>query len=214
MFITFEGPEGSGKTTQVKRAEAYLSGRGFKVTCTREPGGTPVADKVRRILVDADNATLVPMAELFLYFASRAQHVAEKIRPALLEGQIVLCDRYADSTLAYQGYARGLDVEMVARLNELATGGLQPDLTLLLDLSVEVGLARARVRADGVAPREREDRFEQEEIEFHRRLREGYLKLAGEFSGRYRVIDATPGVDEVWTQTKFTLDVALERWRR
>lgn len=210
MFITFEGPEGSGKSTQITRAADYLRARGKAVVCTREPGGTPISDQIRAVLLAADNAGIVPLAELFLYFASRAQHVEEKIRPALRAGNIVLCDRFADSTLAYQGYARGLDIQQITRLNDVATGGLHPDLTLLLDLPVEIGLRRAHARANAVAEAEREDRFEREELEFHRRLREGYLALARQHDQRYRIIDATGDVEQVWDATRRTLEVALQ----
>jgi len=206
LFITFEGPEGSGKTTQLTRAYDYLRARGLPVIQTREPGGTPVADRIRAVLLDAENSVLTPMAELLLYAAARAQHVAEKIRPALERGEIVLCDRFADSTWAYQGYARGLGVELVSQINKLATNGLEPDLTLLFDLSVEIGLARARSRADTLAPDKREDRFEREDIAFHRRLREGYLKLAEMYPSRFRVIDASGDADAVWQSTRTILD--------
>ncbi|MDP8225380.1 MAG: dTMP kinase [Candidatus Lernaella stagnicola] len=209
MFITFEGPEGSGKTTQIERAAAYLAKRGIAVTRTREPGGTEIADQIRDVLLRADNHDLVPVAELFLYFASRAQHVAEKIRPALQAGHVVLCDRYADSTLAYQGFARGLDIDLIHLLNDIATENLDPDLTLLFDLPVDVGIARARARAERFQPEAREDRFEQEELAFHEKLRRGFLQLAGQHPERYRVIDAARDVEEVWSQTKVTLDVAL-----
>jgi dTMP kinase len=213
VFITFEGPEGSGKTTQLARAYDYLRGRDLPVIQTREPGGTPVADRIRALLLDAGISTLTPMAELLLYAAARAQHVAEKIRPALARGEVVLCDRFADSTWAYQGYARGLGVELVSQINKLATDGLEPDLTLLFDLPVEVGLARARSRADTLAPEAREDRFEREDIAFHRRLREGYLKLAEMHSNRFRVIDASGDVDAVWQCTRAILDADVLRRR-
>jgi dTMP kinase len=213
LFITFEGPEGSGKSTQLARAADYLAVQGRRVVATREPGGGPLADKIRAVLLDANHAALTPMAELCLYVAGRAQHVAERIRPALAESAIVLCDRFTDSTWAYQGYARGLGVELVEKLNDLATGGLTPDLTLLYDLPVELGLTRARQRADRLAPVEREDRFEREELAFHQRLREGYLLLAAKHPARFRVIDGAPNAGIVWEQTRAALDELLEKRR-
>lgn len=209
MFITFEGPEGSGKSTQIGRAQQYLEAGGRRVVRTREPGGTPIADRIRGILLAAENAALTPKAELFLYFAARAQHVAEVIRPALESGAVVLCDRFADSTWAYQGYARGLGTELVEQVNELATGGLTPDCTLLFDLPVEIGLARARARADRKPGELREDRFEREELDFHRRLRDGFLELARRYPARFRVLDAAAGIDEVWRRTRAILDEFL-----
>lgn len=206
MFITFEGPEGSGKSTQIARAGKYLAGKGWEVVVTREPGGTAIADQIRAILLQAENQTMTPTTELLLYFAARAQHVEEKLRPALKQGKIVLCDRFADSTWAYQGYARGLGTDLVEEMNKLATGGLQPDLTLLLDLPVEIGLQRAGGRADRLAEEQREDRFEREDIEFHRRLREGFLLLAKKNPKRFRVVDASGGVEDVWRQIQAVLD--------
>ncbi len=211
MFITFEGPEGSGKSTQIARAYDYLQTRGRRVVKTREPGGTIISDQIRAVLLTAENQGMAPMTELFLYFAARAQHVAEKIRPALAEGAVVLCDRFADSTWAYQGHARGLGGELVEQLNALATGGLQPDATLLYDLPVEIGLARARARIADQAPAGREDRFEREALAFHRKLREGYLLLAQRHRERFRVIDAAPPADAVWAQTRAALDELLAR---
>ncbi len=211
LFITFEGPEGSGKSTQVACAHEYLQTHGLRVVKTREPGGVPIADQIRAVLLTADNQGMSPMAELFLYFASRAQHVAEKIRPALAAGAVVLCDRFADSTWAYQGYARGLGVELVEQLDALATGGLRPDATLLFDLPVEIGLARARQRFADQAATRREDRFEREELAFHRKLREGYLLLAQREPGRIRIIDANPPAEVVWEQTRAALDDIVAR---
>ncbi len=209
MFITFEGSEGSGKTTQLTRAAEYLQSRGMVVVRTREPGGTPIADRIRAVLLDATNQALTPLGELLLYAAARAQHVAEKVRPALERGEIVLCDRFADSTWAYQGFARGLGVELVTQVNTLATGGLEPDLTLLYDLPVEIGLARARARADRLPQDQREDRFEREQLDFHRRLREGYLRLAEMHRNRFRVLDAASDEESVWQATRAVLDAEV-----
>lgn len=188
IFITFEGIEGSGKTTQAGLAASYLESRGVRVAPVREPGGTPLGEKVRALLVNSGGAEVGSLAELFLYEACRAQVVEEVIRPALDEGAAVVCDRFTDSTVAYQGYGRGLVVEDVERANRLATGGLVPDLTVLVDCPPEVGLARAWDRiGSGEGPRE--DRFEKEALEFHSRVREGYLELAGRYPERIEVVD-------------------------
>lgn len=190
MFITFEGPEGSGKTTQIRLLHEALSKRGVPVIVTREPGGTPVGDQIRKILLDAGNRDMVPVCELLLYWAARAQHVEEVIRPALKSGKLVLCDRYTDSTVAYQGFARGIDFTSLSDLDRIATQNLKPDLTLLFDLPVEVGLARAHGRMQGQTGADREDRFENEKLEFHRKVRDGFLELAKQESGRFVVLDA------------------------
>lgn len=194
-FITFEGIEGCGKTTQVRLLADLLMSRGHTVTVTREPGGCAIADQVRAILLDAENRALVPLAELLLYAAARAQHVEEIIRPALAAGGIVICDRFTDATVAYQGYGRSLDLDLIDRLNRIATGGIMPDLTVLLDCPEETGLARAMERinaCDGA----REERFEQESLRFHRAVRQGYLRLAGAEPDRFIVLDATRGIVE------------------
>lgn len=188
LFVTLEGIEGSGKTTQIRMLAAHLQALGHEVLCTREPGGCPIADAVRAILLDSANSAMVPRAELLLYAAARAQHVEEVIRPALTRGKVVLCDRYTDATLAYQGFGRGLDLDLIARLNDLAAGGLSPDLTLLLDFPPEQGLERARARNHQSAGGD-EGRFEQEALEFHRRIREGYLQLARD-NERFSLVDA------------------------
>ncbi len=195
FFITFEGIEGSGKSTQLKRLAALLRDRGRPVVVTREPGGCRIADAIRAILLDRTNRDLSPTAELLLYAAARAQHVAEIIRPALASGKIVLCDRFYDATVAYQGYGRGLDTDLISRLNGIAAGALHPDLTLLLDFPVEAGLTRARSRnAENIGPDE--GRFEDESLAFHRRVREGYLALAGK-EDRFRVLAADGSEEEV-----------------
>lgn len=192
-FITFEGIEGCGKTTQIRLLAAALTEAGNRVTLTREPGGCPIADKVRAILLDADNSAMTPSAELLLYAAARAQHVSEIIAPALGRGDIVLCDRFTDATLAYQGYGRGLDRETILRLNSLATAGYCPDLTLLIDCPVETGLERARERIAAASRAdtgsEREERFELESRQFHQRVRDGYLSLAAEAPHRFVIVD-------------------------
>ena len=202
-FITFEGIEGCGKTTQIRRLADKLTGMGIPVIVTREPGGCPIADTIRGILLDADNRDMKPETELLLYAAARAQHVQQVIRPALESGSTVLCDRFFDATVAYQGYGRRLDTKLIRQLNEVATGGLVPDLTVLLDCPVETGLGRAisRINAtDGL----REERFELESIEFHQRVRDGYLRLAADEPERFTIIDGSPEasmVEQTLTRT-------------
>ena len=191
MFIVFEGVEGSGKTTQLRR----LAERIPDCIVTKEPGGTPVADRIRAILLDS-TSHLDPVAELFLFAASRRQNVVEVIRPALERGQTVLCDRFTDATLAYQGFGRLLDLDRLRMLNDWATGSLQPDLVLIFDLPEEVGLHRARSRNAGADADE--GRFEAEDLRFHRRVREGYLSLAAAEPKRYAVIDANAPEDVVF----------------
>lgn len=184
MFITFEGPEGSGKSSQIPLLAAYLRQQGFSVVTTREPGGTAIGDQIRACLHDVKNTGMVATAEVLLYSASRAQLVGEVIRPALARGQIVLCDRYADSTLAYQGYGRGLNLPDLQVLTQIATHGLNPDLTLLLDIDVERGLARRRLGGDEM------NRLDLETVAFHQRVRRGYDELKTADSARWVVVDA------------------------
>ena len=191
MFITFEGIEGSGKTTQLRR----LAERMPDAVVTKEPGGTEIGERIRAILLDSASK-IEPVAEVLLFAASRRQHVMEKIRPALAAGKTVLCDRYADSTLAYQGLGRLLDLDRLRVLTTWATDGLVPDMTLLFDLPEEIGLTRARSR-NAVAPQD-EGRFETEDLRFFRRIREGYLAMAKAEPQRYRIIDATGTGDEVF----------------
>ncbi len=191
MFLTFEGIEGSGKTTQLRR----LAERIPNAVATKEPGGTPTADRIRAILLDPESH-LDRVAELFLFAASRRQHVVELIRPALQRGQVVLCDRFTDSTLAYQGFGRVIDLDQLRTLNAWATDSLTPDLALLFDLPEEVGLSRARSRNAAVTPHE--GRFEAEDLRFHRRVREGYLSLAAAEPKRWVKIDADGTADTVF----------------
>jgi len=195
FFITFEGIEGCGKSTQLRLAAARLTAAGHGVVVTREPGGCPIADAIRAILLDAGNSAMVPMTELLLYGAARAQHVAEVVEPALDAGKIVLCDRFTDSTLAYQGYGRDLDRELIARLNTLAASSIRPDLTIVLDCPVEVGLARAMARINSFDTA-REERFEQESLLFHERIRGGFLSLAAAEPRRFVVLDGSRGIEE------------------
>jgi dTMP kinase len=208
LFISFEGIEGSGKTTQISMLADYLSARGRSVKLTREPGGTPIGDQVRKILLDPANAALDPRAELLLYAAGRAQHLAELIRPALEAGTVVLCDRFSDATLAYQGYGRGLDLDLIGSLDRLVTGGMRPDLTILLDIDAAAGLARARGR-NSRQGLEAEARFENERLPFHERVRRGYLELARQEHGRFRVVDASPQPESIHLEVRRIVDQLL-----
>ena len=194
-FITFEGVEGSGKTTQAHLLGEYLSSLGIPVVVTREPGGTHIGEQVRQTLLASDNKGMTPETEILLYAASRAQHLREKIIPALDNGQWVICDRYSDATIAYQGYGRGLNLDLIAELNRLISLELEPDLTILLDLDVQEGLKRARKR--GEAGNLQEGRFEEEEVAFHRRVREGYMELARRYPRRIRTVSAEGSIEEV-----------------
>ncbi len=199
-FITFEGIDGSGKSTQMRMLAERLRAEGHDVFEAVEPGGTAIGRQIRRILLDAANQDLRPTTELLLYFASRAQNVDECILPALSAGKIVLCDRFTDSTLAYQGYARGLGEETVLALDRIACHGLAPDLTLLIDMDLETGLARAQRRNAGAAAAE--TRMDDQSLEFHRKVREAYLALAKQHADRFRIIDGggTPEAvaERVW----------------
>ena len=198
FFLTFEGTEGTGKSTQVALLSAALRQEGREVVVTREPGGTALGKELRRILLGTALGPISSEAELFLYLSDRAQHVTEVIAPALAGGKVVICDRFSDATMAYQGFGRGLDRQMIDRLNAGATSGTLPELTLLLDMpDVEEGLRRAvgRNRREGVAGVE--DRFEQEEVAFHRRVQEGYRRLAAEEPGRFRLFPATLPVEDL-----------------
>ena len=195
LFITFEGGEGSGKTTQLKALLTHLRAEGRDVVETRDPGGTPIGKQIRSLLLNPANGGMAVVTELFLYEASRAQLVREVIRPALAVGRIVLCDRFADSTVAYQGHGRGLDLGLIARLNALAADGLRPDLTVLLDLDPEAGLARVGQRL--TPPAERHDRIEGEVLGFHQRVRAGYLAIAAAEPDRVVRLDASHGMAEI-----------------
>jgi len=191
MFITLEGPEGSGKTSQLPALAHYLRDAGYEVILTREPGGTAVGDQIRNVLMSLKNVAIVPRTEILLFLAARAQHVESVIRPALHDGKLVLCDRFSDSTLAYQGYGHKTDLETLRSLLNFSTGGLNPDLTLLLDLPVKMGFERKR---DNSAEWNRLDAYDQT---FHERVRQGYLDLAAEEPDRWIVIDATKSKNEV-----------------
>ncbi|HID61922.1 MAG TPA: dTMP kinase [Anaerolineae bacterium] len=188
LFITFEGPDGSGKTTQAQLLYEYLQKRGYPVLLTREPGGTGIGDQIREVLHSLENTGMLPRTEILLYSASRAQLVGQIIRPHLARGAIVLCDRYADSTLAYQGYGHGLDLQVLQVITTFATGGLKPDLTIYLDIDVEEGLRRKLAAYQ--AGEAEWNRMDQQELAFHRRVREGYLQMAAAEPERWVVIEA------------------------
>ena len=200
MFITFEGIEGSGKTTQINHILNYLTTKGYDCIGTREPGDTVIGKKIRAILLNPDHNELVPQAELFLYAADRAQHISERILPALAEDKIVVCDRFFDATTAYQGYARGLDLSLIDQINSMVLGTLKPDITVLFDLLPEEGLKRAWKQIDGGSRAGDETRFEFEKQSFHEKVRKGYLKLAENEPDRIRVIDASKSEAEVKQQ--------------
>ncbi|MBX7148568.1 dTMP kinase [bacterium] len=189
LFITFEGTEGCGKSTQIALLEQYLKSKGVSVKLTREPGGTPTANAIRSILLDSKNKEIKPLTELLLYTASRAQHVEELIQPSLLNHQIVLCDRFTDATLAYQGYGRGLDLKLIDNLNKMATQGLTPHKTFLFNLDPAIGLKRALDR--NAQATTDEGRFENEKLEFHKKVQAGYLALAKNEPHRFEIIDAS-----------------------
>jgi len=192
-FITVEGIEGVGKTTNMAFIHQHLLAAGREVVVTREPGGTPLGEAIRGLLLDATYTGMDSTCELQLMFAARAEHLAKVVKPALAEGKWVLCDRFTDATYAYQGGGRGIDNNVIARLETLVQGDFRPDLTLLLDVPVDVGLARAGQRGEL-------DRFEQEQVEFFERVRAAYLGMAAEFPQRYRIIDASQSLDQVQRQ--------------
>jgi dTMP kinase len=210
MFITFEGIEGTGKSTQITKVREYLESMGREVFLTLEPGGSRVGQELRKMLLHVDSKDITPITELFLYLADRAQHIGQVIRPELEAGKIVLCDRFADSTIVYQGYGRGLDTTMLKHLNEVAVDGLWPDLTVLLDIDPEIGLKRATLRniQDGKA--KEEGRFEAEHLSFHKRIRQGYLTWAALNHGRMKVINAAASPDEVFERIRLILDSCLD----
>lgn len=197
-FITLEGVEGCGKTTQIKLLSELLSEHGIDTLLTREPGGCLIADKIRAILLDAENRALNPLAELMLYSAARAQHVGEVITPALSEGKVVLCDRFSDATIAYQSFGRGIERSVIDTLNLHACQGVTPDLTVLVDCDPLVGLKRARLRIETTSG-PREERFELEELAFHQRVRAGYLQLAADQPERFLIVDGSDTVEAIST---------------
>ena len=208
MFLTIEGIEGAGKSTFIGLLEDELVKLGVNFLRTREPGGCALGRQIRPLLLDASQK-VSDRAELFLFLADRAQHVADTIRPALERGQWVICDRYADSTIAYQGYGRGMDPEELQKLNDYATGGLWPDITFLLDLPAEVGLGRALARNGREGLTQSEGRFEAEALAFHQRIREGFLARAARWPQRFRVLDAAQTPDAIVAQAMKHLEPYL-----
>ena len=192
LFITLEGPEGSGKTSAIKIVKEKLEKEGYQIVMTREPGGTPISEQIRNVILDKNNTAMDYRTEALLYAASRRQHLVEKVWPSVREGKLVICDRYLDSSLAYQGFARGLGIEDILNVNMYATEGTFPNLTLLFDLPPEVGLARISANADREV-----NRLDLEKITFHEKVRNGYLALAQRFPERYVIIDATQPLEKV-----------------
>ncbi len=199
LFITFEGTDGSGKTTQIKLLEAYMMKKGYEVVLSREPGGTRVSEIIRDFILDPRNKEIVPLTEMILYAASRAQHVAEIIEPAIESGKIVICDRYVDSSYAYQGGGRGVDLKSIADVNRIAIHGTVPDITFFLDIDPEISIKR-RINSTGA------DRIEQEKLDFHRRVYDGYKKLSILYPDRIKTIDAMKSIDEISLQINCFID--------
>ncbi|MDD2521723.1 MAG: dTMP kinase [Anaerolineaceae bacterium] len=204
MFITFEGPEGSGKSTQLPQLAQFLEEAGFTVVKTREPGGTKIGDQIREILMRMENTELHPRTEILLFLAARAQLVEELIKPSLQSGTIILCDRYGDSTMAYQGYGHGLDLKILRSMLKFATGGLKPDLTFLLDVDVMTGLKRKKIKEEW-------NRLDAFELSFHERVRKGYHRLAQEEPERWRIIDATQDPEQVQEEIRIIVLEALKQ---
>ena len=210
FFITFEGIEGCGKTTQIHLLKTYLEKQGYKVIVTREPGGTPIGDKIRSILLDSSNSAICTKTELLLYQAARAQHTNDVLLPSLREGYIVLCDRFTDATLAYQGYAQTIDSDFIRTLNEYTTDNLVPDLTILIDCPVEIGLKRALNRSAAKPKGISEDRFEEKSISFHQAVRLGYLSLAESNGDRFFIVDGREDIPTIHQEIKSTVLSRLE----
>ena len=205
LFITFEGTDGAGKTTQIQRLSADLRQAGYDVCLTREPGGTPISEQIRDMLLNPNHSEMAATTELLLYAASRAQHVSEVIKPALGAGKVVISSRFADATVVYQGYGRGLDLDRIHHLNRIATDGITPDVTFVLDLPVEIGLQRVQ------NSRGRLDRLEREKIEFHHRLREGYQTIARQEPQRLKIIDAQASSEQVYAQIQAAIQPVLQK---
>lgn len=209
-FITFEGGDGAGKSTQIQLLEHYLITQGKTCLTTREPGGTSLGELLRQILLDASSRSIGSRTELFLYLADRAQHVHEIIAPAIAQGKIVLSDRHSDSTMAYQGYGRGIDLQLLISLNRIASAGVTPDITFLLDCPVELGLSRTAQRKSGAKKLKGNDRFENENLEFHKKVRQGFLELARAETARFYIIDASRSEQQVFAAIKEVIDRRLD----
>ncbi len=206
MFITFEGPEGSGKSSVLNYVYEKLKEKNYKVIKTREPGGTPISEQIRNIILDKSNTALDPKAEALLYAASRRQHLVEKIWPSLKDGYIVLCDRYLDSSLAYQGGARGLGIDEILNINNFATDKTFPDLTILFDIDPKLGLKRIAQNS-----KREVNRLDLEKLEFHNKVRESFLKLAEIYKDRYHIIDASKPFDTVCKETLTYIENILNK---
>ncbi|MBW2554119.1 MAG: dTMP kinase [Deltaproteobacteria bacterium] len=196
-FITFEGIEGCGKTTQISFLKDFLEKKNCSVITTREPGGTKIGDKIRRILLDSENSDIDIKTELLLYQASRAQHVKDVLRPALEQGCVVLCDRFTDATSVYQGFVQGISEDFLERLNQFTTDNLTPDLTVLIDCPVEIGLKRTEDRTKITNQEVCENRFEEKSVDFHQKVRLGYLQIAERNSNRFHIVDGREGISAV-----------------
>jgi len=197
--------EGSGKTTQIQRLKKYLTQKGIRCKVTREPGGSPIGEEIRKILLNPDHCDMLPITEFLLYESARAQHVEEVIKPFIEKEGIVLCDRFSDATLAYQGYGRRIDLKWIQRLNRLSSQGIRPDVTFLLDCPSDVGLKRA-IQRNQTLKQEKEERFEREAIQFHRRVRKGYLAIARKEPRRVKVIDTRQGEEWVFEKIRKIVD--------
>jgi len=211
VFLTLEGPEGAGKTTQGRLLVEHLRASGYDVLHVREPGGTPIGEQIRSLLLTPRHSEMAARTEMLLFAASRAQLVAEVIAPALARGALVLCDRYVDASVAYQGVGRRLGIETVRSVNDVATGGLAPDLTVLLDIDPAEGLRRARAGSAGSPHGEEGDRMEREAVAFHQRVREGFLALARKEPQRIRIIEARGSIADVQQKVRSTVDDFLRR---
>lgn len=206
IFITIEGPDGSGKTTIINMLAENLQKEGFEVMATREPGGIEIAEQIRQVILDRDNTAMDPRTEALLYAAARRQHLAEKVKPALEKGKIILCDRFVDSSLAYQGYARGLGIDEVYSINEFAIEDMMPQLTLYFDLAPELGLERINKNKGREV-----NRLDLENLEFHQKVREGYMILADRFADRIVKIDASRDLESVYDDAETKIKALLNK---
>lgn len=205
LFISLEGPEGSGKTTQAQILSEYLSEKGYEVALTHEPGGTPLGEKLRHILLTPNGNDLSTFCELFLYLADRADHVEKVIKPALNEGKVVICDRFADATIAYQGYGQGVEIGLIEQLNLLAAQQIEPDLTIVLDIDSQVGLRKA-IETKIEIGLKNGDRLEQRGLDFHRRVRQGYLNIAQNNPSRVKLIQVGDSIEEIQRKIRNYVD--------
>ena len=204
LFITTEGTDGSGKTTQIKLLEGYLKDKGFEVVVTREPGGTSIGEKIRSIILDPDDTEMSYITEMMLYASARAQLVGELIKPSLARGMVVICDRFIDSSYVYQGFGRNIDLEVIEKVNSIALDGIMPDVTLFFDIDPGIALAR-RIKSTGA------DRIEQEKMDFHRKVYEGYKKLVTKYPDRIKAVESNRSIEEIFLDVKNIIDKILER---